>query len=282
MKLKHKLLTTLLLGAGLLQGAVAGEFTNFIGMKFVDIPAGSFQMGSCQQTQQEAFLGEARCSNPDKEAGSEETPRHRVDISAFQLGKYEVTLGQFKAFIKATGNTQLVDSDFMKYNAYGDSAAVVYVNWHDAKAFVAWLNQSKPASDSGEYRLPSESEWEYACKAGGNSRYCGGNDPGSVAWYNKNSGDHVHPVGTKQANAFGLHDMSGNAWEWLEDCGHDNYHGAPSNNNAWTSGNCSGRVLRGGSWYLSPSGLRAAVRLNGGSPGVRFNVFGFRLARTRP
>ncbi|MFZ4535243.1 formylglycine-generating enzyme family protein [Propionivibrio sp.] len=257
--------------------AQAGETTNSIGMTLVDIPAGSFVMGSCLQDKKSAFLGESTCSNPDPEASTSETPQHRVSIRAFQMGKTEVTLGQFKRFIKATGNTQLVDDDFIKYNAYGEGAPVVQVSWNDAQAFITWLNQT----DGGGFRLPSEAEWEYACRAGGYHKYCGSNNVGAVAWYDGNSGGHQRPVGGKQANAFGLHDMSGNAFEWVQDCWHDSYRGAPGDGSAWASG-CSadGRGLRGGSWYIIAGSARAADR-SLSSPGGRYGSFGFRLARTR-
>jgi formylglycine-generating enzyme required for sulfatase activity len=252
------------------------ETTNSIGITMVSIPSGRFIMGSCLQNEKEAFLGESRCSNPDRDADSSETPQHQVTISAFQMGKTEVTLGQFKRFIKATGNTQLVDDDFIKYNAHGDDAPVVQVSWHDAQAFIAWLNEK----EGGGYRLPSEAEWEYGCRAGSNSKYCGGNNLNAVGWYEGNSSKHQHSVGQKQANAFGLYDMSGNVYEWVQDCHQVNYSGAPTDGSAWEGGGQS-RVVRGGSWYDKSQNLRAAFR---GSidPSFRVNYFGFRLARTLP
>ena len=246
-------------------------------IEMVDIPTGSFTMGSCVQDKKSAFLGESTCANPDSEASSNETPQHRVSIRAFQMSKTEVTLGQFKAFIKATGRSNLVDDDFIKYNAYGDDAPVVQVSWNDAQDFISWLNDT---AGSG-WRLPSEAEWEYACRAGSSSRYCGGNDLNAVACYDGNSGQRQHSVGTKKANAFGLYDMSGNVWEWVQDCWHDSYRGAPSDGSAWTS-SCSraGFTLRGGSWDFNSWCSRAALR-NYGTPGFRNVIVGFRLARTR-
>jgi formylglycine-generating enzyme required for sulfatase activity len=252
--------------------ALAGESTNRLGITMVDIPAGSFVMGSCLQDKKSAFLGESSCANPDPEASGDETPQHRVSVRTFKLGKTEVTLGQFKAFIKATGNSQLVDDDFIKYNAYGDSAPVVRVSWEDAQAFISWLNQI----DGGGWRLPSEAEWEYVARS-----VPGGRSWGDFAWYDANSGGHQHPVATKQANNMGVYDMSGNVWEWVEDCWHDSYRGAPSDGSAWTSA-CKGdgRAQRGGSWNFLARDLRAAIR-DIGSPGNRNYRVGFRLARTR-
>lgn len=271
----------------------AGETTNKIGITMVDIPAGSFLMGSCkftdamrEENKKRAFLGQSRlsmdCANTDNDARDSETPQRRVTLRAFQMGKTEVTLGQFKQFIAAAGRDDLIDGDFIKYNAYGDSAPVVQVSWHDAQAFIDWLNKT----DGGGWRLPSEAEWEYACRAGGNHSYCGSDNIGAVAWYADNSGGRQRAVGGKQANAFGLFDMSGNAREWVQDCWHDSYRGAPSDGSAWT-GSCNsdergldGRGLRGGSWSYFAVFTRAANR-NSNTPGYRVHLSGFRLARTR-
>jgi len=265
------------------------ETTNRIGITMVSIPAGSFLMGSCKVTsdmveenKKRAFLGQpalsANCAGSDPDASDEEAPQHRVQLSAFQLGKTEVTLGQFKQFIAAAGRTDLVNDYFIKYNRFGDNAPVTMVSWNDAQAFIAWLNQA----DGKGWRLPSEAEWEYACRAGGNHTYCGSNDVGSVAWYRVNSGERPRAVATKQPNAWGLHDMSGNVWEWVQDWYHDSYRGAPSDGSAWTSGGRQEyRVLRGGSWIIDASYSRAAIRRDN-SPGYRINIYGFRVARTAP
>lgn len=264
------------------------ETTNRIGITMVSIPAGSFQMGSCKVTsdmaeenKKRAFLGQpalsANCAGSDPDARDEEAPQHTVRVPAFQLGKTEVTLGQFKQFIAAAGRTDLVNDDFMKYNRFGDNAPVTMVSWHDAQAFIAWLNQAEGKG----WRLPSEAEWEYACRAGGNHTHCGSNDVGSVAWYDGNSGERPRAVATKQPNAWGLHDMSGNVWEWVQDWHHDSYRGAPTDGSAWTSGGEQKyRVLRGGSWSRYARDSRAANR-NYGSPGNLYGN-GFRVARTAP
>ncbi len=271
--------------------AYADEFSSFIGMKFINIPAGSFQMGSCQvasamtqNNRKRALLGQepltTNCPGADLDALINEVPQHRVSVPSFQMSKTEVTLGQFKRFIIATGRTDLVTDEFMKYNVHGDDAPVVYVSWNEAKNFIEWFNNSKPATDTGTYRLPTEAEWEYACRAGGNHPYCGSRDVNAVAWFNANSGKHQQPVGNKTANAFGVHDMSGNVWEWAEDCYHDNYSGAPTDGSAWTN-SCSsyGHVLRGGSWRGDIKNMRAQVRINATAVSRGSNI-GFRLART--
>lgn len=267
------------------------ETTNRIGITMVSLPSGSFQMGSCKVTgdmveenKKRAFLGQpalsANCAGSDPKASDNEAPQHTVRVPAFQLGKTEVTLGQFKQFIAAAGRTDLVNNDFMQYNRFGDNAPVGMVSWNDAQAFIAWLNQT----DGKGWRLPSEAEWEYACRAGGNHTYCGSNDFGSVAWHDRNSRGRPQPVATQQPNAWGLHDMSGNLWEWVQDVWHDNYRGAPTDGSAWISGGEQKyRALRGGSWHLDAIHTRAAYRFQytADNRGDDYG-FGFRVARTAP
>lgn len=266
------------------------ETTNRIGITMVSIPAGSFLMGACkftdairEENKKRAFLGQptlnANCVGDDPAAEDSEIPQHRVLISAFQLGKTEVTLGQFKQFIAATGRTDLVNNDFMQHNAQGDNTAVTKVSWYDAQDFIAWLNQTEGKG----WRLPSEAEWEYACRAGDQYLYCGSNHLARVGWYNNGNRDgRVRAVATKPPNAFGLHDMSGNVWEWVQDVWHDNYAGAPNNGAAWTNGgNQNGRVLRGGSWIDNSNYARATSRFIN-SPASRYLSSGFRVARTAP
>ncbi len=267
----------------------AGETsTNRIGITMVDIPAGSFLMGSCKVTssmveenKKRAFLGQApvsaNCSGADPNASDYETPQHRVNIRKFQMGKFEVTLGQFKQYIAAANRSDLVDDEFMRQNNQGDDAPVVQVSWNDAQDFIAWLNKT----DGGGYRLPSEAEWEYACRAGGNHTYCGSDDVGAVAWYRDNSGRRFHAVGEKEPNAFGLYDMSGNVWEWVQDYYHNNYNDAPADGSARISGGKQEyRVLRGGSWISDAWNARAANRYSN-PPGFRYDGLGLRLARSR-
>ena len=239
-----------LLGLSVPIGVQAGEFTNFMGITLVDIPAGSFQMGSCKvtaditkQNKKRAFLGQpllaATCPESNVKVNDNETPQHAVRVSAFQMGKTLITLGQYKRYATASGATRgssgwnLINDDFRKYNAFGDNAPVVQVSWQEAKEFVEWFNKNKPASDRGSYRLPTEAEWEYACRAGGNHTYCGSNNPDAVAWYDGNNNGHQQPVGLKAPNAWGLYGMSGNVWQWVEDAYHDNYRGAPVDGSPW-------------------------------------------------
>ena len=214
----------------------------------VVIPAGSFNMGS------------------DK--GGDETPAHHVTISkAFAIGKTEVTQGQWKA---------VMGSNPSNFANCGDDCPVEKVSWDDAKQFIQKLN----SKTGKQYRLPSEAEWEYACRAGSQTEYCGGDNVDSVAWYTSNSGDATHASAQKEANAFGLYDMSGNVWEWVEDSYHDNYNGAPTDGTVW-QGDGAMRVLRGGSWDFLPQSARAAYRLRF-EPAYRVSGFGFRLARMLP
>jgi formylglycine-generating enzyme required for sulfatase activity len=183
----------------------------------------------------------------------------------------------------------------------GEDHPVVCVNWNDAQAYLKWLNDSVPGRG---YRLLSEAEWEYAARAGGGgSRYPWGDDPDAreqcvwangadqtaraqiewYAWRVANCSDghaYTAPAARFRANAFGLHDMHGNAWEWVQDVWHDNYSGAPSDGSARVSdGDQMRRVLRGGSWGIAPQILRSADRF-GYSLGIRGNDSGFRIART--
>ena len=172
---------------------------------------------------------------------------------------------------------------------------VMNVSWKDAKAYVEWLS----GKTGKGYRLLSEAEWEYVARGGTTtSRYWGASEAGQCEYANGADGSakerysdwvtascrdrsvHTAEVGSYRANGFGLHDVLGNVWEWVEDCWHGDYEGAPSEGEAWTSGEeCGKRVLRGGSWSSGPRSLRSALR-NWNSAGNRLNSYGFRIART--
>jgi formylglycine-generating enzyme required for sulfatase activity len=222
--------------------------------EMVVVPAGSFQMGS-----NESFFGSPVWDKAYK-------PVRSVRIGkAFALAKTEITLGQFAAFVSDSGydagnscriwtGSKWEDTAERNWRNPGfsqsESDPVACVNWEDASAYVRWLSQKSGKS----YRLPSEAEWEYACRAGSSQAHCGSDNLDSVGWYGAfatrkgNSGPSTNRVATKQPNAWGLYDMSGNVWEWVQDCWNETYSGAPDDGTAWSSGNCGQRVLRGGSW----------------------------------
>lgn len=233
--------------AGLANGTIKENFRDCADCpEMVAIPPGSFDMGATHSQHTK--------------------PVHRVNISqAFAIGKTEVTQAQWKSIM---GNNPSKFSGL--FNSCGDNCPVEQVSWDDAQAFIQKLN----AKTGKQYRLPSEPEWEYACRAGGKHEYCGGVNLDSAAWHGGNSAEKTHPVASKQANAFGLYDMTGNVWEWVEDWYHDDYNGAPADGSAWVNGGEQKyRVLRGGSWYDNPNYQSSAVRIY---------QFGFRLARTLP
>ncbi len=220
--------------------------------EMVVIPAGSFDMGSSKGNEQ---------------------PVHRVTITkAFLMGKTEVTQGQWRAIM---GNNPSHFSDC------SDNCPVEKVSWNEVQEFIEKLN----AKTGKQYRLPSEAEWEYACRAGEQQEYCGSDEIDSVSWYGAdsnpigNSGKSTHPVATKQANAWGLYDMSGNVSEWVNDTYHNNYDGAPTDGSVRKYGD--GRVIRGGSWGDDPDNVRAASRDSTGPESRGANI-GFRLARSLP
>ena len=228
-------------------------------MQFMPVGGGSFLMGSND--------GEAN-----------ERPVLRVSIVYdFWLGRTQVTQAQHEVVMGMN------PSHFK-----GPSLPVEMVSWDDAVKYCEVLTQRESAAGrlpvGWEYRLPSEAEWEYAARGGAKSReytYAGSNNVGDVAWYGENSGSRTHPVGGKAANELGLHDISGNVWEWCEDAYHDSYAGAPTDGSAWL-GSGPNRVNRGGSWGYSAGYVRVALRRWLG-PSCTFDNLGFRvcLARSR-
>jgi len=198
---------------------------------------------------------------------SEERPIRTVTVPSFSIGKFEATQREWQAIMGSN------PSAFK-----GDTLPVENVSWNDAQTFVQRLS----ARTGKRYRLPSEAEWEYAARAGSTGDYSFGSDRsqlGQHAWFNGNSGGQTRPVGQKLANAFGLHDLHGNVWAWVQDCTNDSYAGAPMDGSAWERGDCSRRLVRGGSWNYLPEYARAADR-NWFGATFRFNSFGFRVSRT--
>ena len=237
--------------------------------KIVALPAGSFMMGS--------LTGEEGRED-------DEDPVHKVTINyPFAAGVYEVTYNEWDYCVQQGGCGKYRPDDA----GWGPGdRPVINVSWNDAQAYVQWLSKEtgKP------YRLLSEAEWEYAARAGTTTPFHFGdtistdqaNYDGSSAYDSGKKGKYrkqtVH-VGSFSANNFGLHDMHGNVWEWVEDCWHDNYINAPTDGSPWVvRGNCNKRVIRGGSWDRKPSSLRSANRGDYDSNG-RNSTFGFRVAR---
>ena len=237
-----------------------------LGMKFVLIPAGSFLMGSQISPEEAArrYGGEAKWSK-------DEHPPHLVEITKpFYLQTTEVSQAQWK---KVMGDNP------SKFKDCGDHCPVERVSWYDAQKFINKLNQME---GKNKYRLPTEAEWEYACRAGKKTVFAFGDDViqlGEYAWYFDNSKGKTKPVGKRRPNAWGLYDMHGNVWEWCQDW-YDDY---PSNSVTDPIGPDKGeeRVLRGGSWHDNSWSLRSANR-GGYNPGDRshsLSEYGFRVAR---
>jgi formylglycine-generating enzyme required for sulfatase activity len=227
-------------------GPVSESFIdNLMGvpLEMIFVPGGTFKMGA-----------------PKGKGNDGERPQHDVTVPDFYIGKYPITQAQWKA-------TMGKNSSHFK----GDpTLPVEIVLWNDAKKFCEMISQITGKA----YRLPSEAEWEYACRAGTTGDYAG--DLDAMAWYSNNSGGKTHPVGRKQPNAFGLYDMHGNVWEWCEDVWHANYDGAPVDGSPWLSGGSSYRMLRGGSWGVNSVYCRSAHRYNN-APGNSNNNLGFRI-----
>ncbi|MCP3910764.1 MAG: formylglycine-generating enzyme family protein [Actinomycetia bacterium] len=227
---------------GLGGGCQPVEQVDDSGMVFVRMCPGTFTMGS-----------------PEDEEGrySDEGPDHQVTLSEFSIGKYEVTNQQYRTLVPD--------------HQGDDDLPATYVNWHEAKAFCEQFG----------FRLPTEAEWEYAARAGTQSRWSFGDDESQLeryGWYSKNSGTRAHPVGTREPNEWGLHDMHGNVYEWVSDRWANVY---PAEPQVDPTGPATGdrRVVRGGSFWVEPGGLRSAFR-RWDDPEGRFEDVGFRCVRS--
>ncbi len=260
----------------------AKEIANSLGMKLALIPAGEFLMGS---------------PDADKDAEDDEKPQHRVRITRpFYLGLYEVTqeeyetvMGQNPSWFSAQGggSGSVADPDTRRH-------PVEEVSWNDAIAFCNKLSEREELrpyyrfgageqSGGDGYRLPTEAEWEYACRAGSTTHYSFGDDAGSLgefAWYDGNSGSNTHPVGQKRPNAFGLYDMHGNVWEWCWDGYKKRYDANSLTDDPLGPSQAAVRVIRGGSWCFDPRYCQSADR-DGFTPGLRSFNLGFRVARVQ-
>jgi formylglycine-generating enzyme required for sulfatase activity len=226
--------------------------TNSLGMKFVYIPSGNFIMGS-----------------PKSEEGRyNDEIKHKVTLTkGFYMQTTEVTQGQWQ---------EVMGYNPSGFKNCGDNCPVENVSWDDAQEFIKKLNRKEKGA---QYRLPTEAEWEYACRAGTETRYYTGDseaDLDRAGWYDDNSGGKTHPVGRKKPNGFGLYDMHGNVWEWCSDW----YGDYPSGSVTDPQGPLSGdyRVLRGGSWFNGGRSVRSAHRFRL-EPAARYDLYGLRLAR---
>ena len=171
----------------------------------------------------------------------------------YEIGRYKITLAQWVA-VMGRDNSHFIGMD----------RPVDSVSWDDVQTFLNKLN----ARSGRQYRLPTEAEWKIACDGGESHEYCGSDNVNAVAWYSGNSNHQTHPVGQKQPNGYGLYDMSGNVWEWTQDCR--------------DVGDCSQRVVRGGGWEGNPVDVRAASRIRFPPSDRLFSLQGFRIARTQP
>jgi len=269
-------------------GAGPEEITVFLPgdapMVFVRIPAGSFQMGS---------------PNTERSRSSAEGPVHPVNIASdFYMGRTELTQRQWLAVMNSWPGTAPNST-----LGLGDKYPAYYVSWNDCQNFITALNQHIANTGQGPatFRLPSEAEWEYACRAGTQTRFFFGDSlsvgdghtdglagtlPGNrfdYMWFGANNSPYygTKPVGTKLPNQFGLYDMSGNVWEWCQDWYHSSYTGAPTDGSAWLSPTSSSRVVRGGLWRYGAALCRSATRSGNYLPADRSDFLGARFLRTQ-
>lgn len=255
------------------------EMKNSVGLELVKIPAGSFTMG-------------------DPNGDADARPEHEVSITQpFWMSKYEITSKQFKRFQTETGyrteaeqaescqvyqNGDWVDDTTGTWKGFmsGDDRPAVCVSWNDAQAFVNWLNTKEGSTG---YRLPTEAEWEYTARAGSGTPYAFGSSAdilSDYAWFSANAGNQPQPVGKKRANAWNVHDMHGNVYEWVSDWYNDAYYqSAPRQDPQGPSGG-SDRVLRGGSWAYDADALVVSYR-NSDVPTKRNTNIGFRIVKTQ-
>jgi formylglycine-generating enzyme required for sulfatase activity len=234
------------------------------------IPAGEFEMGCVSKI----------------DCKPREEPVRMVSVEAFQLAKTEVTAELWAACVDAKGCDYAPEN-----NGWTDQDMPVrYVSWDDTQVFLAWLN----SETDNHYRLPTEAEWEYAARAGTSTPFFTGkcitpgqaNSEGNIftaagCQHDEHNRKKALPVASFEANGFGLYDMHGNVWEWVQDCWHENYDGAPTDGSAWvgSDGQCDRHVMRGGTWHGAVSYMRSAYRFRYPKE-IRTGGLGFRLARS--
>jgi formylglycine-generating enzyme required for sulfatase activity len=279
------------------------EMTNSIGMKLALIPPGEFEMGSTEEEVAKR-LEQARATKAPSwyvDRLPAEAPKHRVRITKpLWLGVHEVTRGQFRRFVDERGYTTEAERDGKEGHRWvdgqwkqdprfvwnrddsgverADDHPVHNVTWNDAAAFCKWLSEKEGETT----QLPTEAQWEYACRAGTTRAWHSGDDEGALkdhAWFAFTTDRKSHPVGQKKSNPWGLYDMHGNVWEWCADWyDKDYYAGSPSDDPRGPSSG-SRRVLRGGGWVDRPWDCRSSFRA-GLSPEFRGDSLGFRVARS--
>lgn len=292
------------------------SLTNVIGMELVRIPAGEFLMGGVESA--EALLKAFPSEKRPPEYFADEYPQHRVQIThAFWLGRFDVTVGQFRQFVSETGYVTEAEADgeggwgyspatrriegrnprySWRYTGYAqsDHHPVVNVSYNDAQAFLAWLSRR----DGRSYRLPTEAEWEYANRAGQQMRYSNSNDSGDIPKFARaldlsrhHEFGHVQeleidandptafpiPVGNLEPNGFGLYDMNGNVWQWVSDWYSDTYYAESPQKDPPGPASGDRKVRRGGAWNSFPIWLRSSFR-NWNTPNSRCANLGFRVA----
>ena len=233
------------------------------GMEFMWVPKGCFQMGS-------------------NSGQDDEKPIHEICIDGVWMGKYEITVGQFTKFKNEMGYSSEPSNEWKckgtaKVDGFSQTSEhpVACVTWKDVKAFAEWLSRKSGKN----YRMPTEAEWEYACRSGGkDQKYCGGNNLDGLGWYSANANGKTHAVGRKQKNGLGLYDMSGNVWEWVNDWYEEGYYAKSPKRNPKGPASASARVNRGGGWDYVAGLARSAYRA-GNVPDSRVNNLGARLVR---
>ena len=250
--------------------------TNSLGMKFMLIPAGKFTMGSSQE-EIDRCLKLVGNNRSDMDRLLTEGPEHEVEITQpFYLGATEVTVGQFRRFVEANPKYQVGDDEWKNPGfEQTDDHPVVSVIWTNAVDFCTWMSQK----EGEKYRLPTEAEWEYSCRAGTKTRYsCGDRDTDLLlyAWSRTHLQGWTHPVGRLKRNPWGLFDMHGNVREWCQDVYDPKYYESSSKKDPPGPSTRGGRVNRGGSWDSSPVHCRSAFRFHG-IPHYRDKHVGFRV-----